>query len=134
MIGYGALKDCASLVRISIPSSVREVGELAFEGCTSLESVFIAEGVTTLKERAFNDCKAITSLELPVSLNRIEKYALPQNLKELIINSPEMYFDKFAFNLNLKQPTIIVPAGRSEYYRSILPTALTGATVKERAD
>ena len=51
-----AFKDCANLVKISIPDSVTTIGEEAFCGCSSLTSITIPDSVTTIGDSAFSGC------------------------------------------------------------------------------
>jgi hypothetical protein len=62
-IGPAALRDCESLARIEIPSSVERIEEASFEGCTELESFLMAKdsSVVTIGARAFAKCTSLRS-------------------------------------------------------------------------
>ena len=45
---------------ITIPSSIKIIGENAFNGCTSLQEVTISSNVEIIKERAFSNCVNLT--------------------------------------------------------------------------
>lgn len=44
------------LISVSLPDSLKEIGEAAFSGCTNLEDVFGGTGVEVIKDRAFYEC------------------------------------------------------------------------------
>ena len=44
------------LLSVSLPDSLREIGEAAFSGCTNLEDVFGGTNVEVIKDRAFYEC------------------------------------------------------------------------------
>ena len=56
----GAFKDCANLVKISIPDSVTTIGDEAFCGCSSLTSITIPDSVTSIGDEAFEGCDSLT--------------------------------------------------------------------------
>ena len=64
-IGSLAFYDCALLVSINYPSSLRTIGNGAFYKCASLESVDLPESVTGIGDMAFWDCTSIKSLYVP---------------------------------------------------------------------
>jgi hypothetical protein len=53
--------------KLSLPDSLKVIGEGAFEGCSGLSSVAFGSGTEDVKDRAFADC-ALTQVELPASL------------------------------------------------------------------
>ncbi|MBR3620086.1 MAG: leucine-rich repeat protein, partial [Clostridia bacterium] len=62
-IGEGAFKGCTGLTELSIPASLRIIGDSAFENCISLENVWFTEDNTgknktleVIGDRAFCDC------------------------------------------------------------------------------
>ncbi len=63
--------DCKNLKTITIPGSVRTIGQFAFYGCTSLSEVTIGEGVEIIGHNAFFG-DFIKKLTLPISLTEME--------------------------------------------------------------
>lgn len=57
---------------ITIPDTVREIGESAFDGCNSLTTVKVGNGITEIEERLFKNCTSLTSVTLPDSVREIE--------------------------------------------------------------
>ena len=72
-----AFREC-SLESVSIPASVKTIGEKAFMQCPNLSEVSLPEGVTWIDEEAFSAC-ALTSIILPESLVRLGEQALEEN-------------------------------------------------------
>ena len=90
-MGNATFWDCSNLTNITIPNSVRTIGDHAFSG-TSLESATIGSGISSIGEEAFVNCftiycKAVTpptlasnvfgygdSREIYVPRNSVEAY------------------------------------------------------------
>ena len=66
---------CSGLLSANIPSTVEFVGKQVFAGCQSLESVTISEGLTYLPEEGFYSCSSLKTLDIPESVEFIEKNA-----------------------------------------------------------
>ena len=64
-IGEGAFSDCSSLTSITIPDSVTSIGDNAFRECTSLSSITIGNSVTSIGKLAFFSCWNLTSVTIP---------------------------------------------------------------------
>ena len=69
-IGDEALKGNDNIVSITIPGSVKDIGNNAFEGCTKLERVIFTHPEKTSKNliirvSAFQNCKKLTECEIP---------------------------------------------------------------------
>ncbi|MEG1068037.1 MAG: leucine-rich repeat domain-containing protein, partial [Anaerovoracaceae bacterium] len=87
-IGSFAFKECSNLTTVTLPNSVKTIGDEAFNGCTSLvmvmmpkvetigvnafrgcfklETVIMSE-VKTISGGVFAECKALTSAIMPVA-------------------------------------------------------------------
>lgn len=60
---------------ISIPDSIRYIGENAFYSCTSIKNIKIPDGVKEIKSGAFAYCKALKYIIMPESVELIENDA-----------------------------------------------------------
>lgn len=69
--GSGALS-------VTIPASVKTIGDSAFRECNSLISVTISEGVERIGGSAFQSCAALTSITLPASVKEVGEAAFWQ--------------------------------------------------------
>lgn len=90
-----AFVGCESLTTVSIPGSVKTIGEGAFASCTAITSLTFEEGVTTIKIQAFYALENLKSIALPKSITRIEPNAFGScnSLEKLNINNQNlMYF------------------------------------------
>lgn len=91
VIGSSAFSG-SGLTSVTIPGSVRSIGEFTFSGCEGLKSAVLEEGVTAVSESMFRDCGSLRQVTLPDSLTSIdhsafynctglEEIALPEGLK-----------------------------------------------------
>lgn len=69
-IGNAAFGNCASLMRVTLPSSLTEIGYGVFHGAGLME-LELPAGVTKLGEGAFCWCNYLESVEIPASLIEI---------------------------------------------------------------
>lgn len=63
---------CSSVTSISIPNTIKNIGENAFGECSNLTSLNIPEGVTYLNISTAQGCSSLNSLTLPQSLTGID--------------------------------------------------------------
>lgn len=66
---------CSTLTSISIPGTVKSIGDYAFHGCESLTSIYIPTSVTSIGHRAFSGCTSLSSIDFPYSEISIGDYA-----------------------------------------------------------
>ncbi|HEX4121006.1 MAG TPA: leucine-rich repeat domain-containing protein [Verrucomicrobiae bacterium] len=74
-IGEGAFGFCTSLANSTIPSSVTTIGDEAFYDCTSLMSIIIPNNVTSIGEEAFDGCTGLTNVMIGNSVTSIGENA-----------------------------------------------------------
>ena len=68
------LKECYNLVEITLPSSLKVLGEWCFKDCSSLTNIMLPEGTEVLGTFCFGFCEALESINLPSTLREIESY------------------------------------------------------------
>jgi len=92
IIGKHSFRNCKSLQRIIIPSSVLEIGRSAFEGCVQLRELVFHEGIKKIEKSAFSQCSSLESISLPSTLNEIGDYSFLfcSRLREIHINNERM--------------------------------------------
>ncbi len=77
-VGQGAFSDCDTLTQVSIPSSVRSLGNYVFAGCTALETVGWAaatSGNNSIGAYTFSGCTSLSSMEIPQRTTTIGMHA-----------------------------------------------------------
>lgn len=66
------------ITSVTIPSSVKSIGENAFYGCTRLESITLPEGLEVIGAEAFRYCNSLKKIEIPASVTSIGDLAFKQ--------------------------------------------------------
>lgn len=61
-----------TVVSVTLPDTVTEIGYYAFYGCTALQEVTLSDGVTTIGYQAFSGCTALQEVTLPVSVTKLD--------------------------------------------------------------
>ena len=67
-----SFKDCTTLLTITIPESVTNIGGYSFDGCVNLKDINMPNGLTTIEEGAFYDCTSLSEISIPSSVNTIK--------------------------------------------------------------
>ncbi len=73
---------------ITIPGTVKEIGNYAFWGCQKLEKLTISEGVQTIATGAFSYCFVLGELTFPESLTDIGRQAFFNCLSLQVLTIP----------------------------------------------
>lgn len=108
-INYEAFLQ-TSLLSISIPNSVTNIGSEAFESCNSLTGVTIPDSVISIGYMAFNQCFGLTNITIPNSVVSIGDYAFYICLSLTSITIPDSVesIGESAFNLCLNLTSITI--------------------------
>lgn len=77
-IGTYAFYRCYSMTHVSIPSTVRSIGNSTFQWNSSLQAVVIPEGVTALGTSTFEGCYGLRFVSTPKSLTSIGQKCFSQ--------------------------------------------------------
>ena len=98
-IGDEALKGNDNIVSITIPGSVKDIGNNAFEGCTKLERVIFTNPEKTSKNliirvSAFQNCKKLTESEIPARAYQVVGNIFKgcTSLTEVKVNAANPYY------------------------------------------
>ncbi len=74
-LGYRLFRNKKSLKKVTVPDSVKRIGESAFDDDESLSTVVLSKNVETIDKYAFRSCTALSDITLPDSLKSIEEDA-----------------------------------------------------------
>lgn len=98
-IGDEALKGNDNIVSITIPGSVKDIGNNAFDGCTQLERVIFtnpgqASNNLLIRVSAFQNCKKLTECEIPARANQVVGNIFKgcTSLTEVKVNAANPYY------------------------------------------
>lgn len=72
---------------ITLPSSIKGIGNTAFQACSNLESITIPEGVTAVSYGMCYECPVLKTVNLPSTLTTIDEFAF-QSCPKLDITIP----------------------------------------------
>lgn len=147
-IGDEALKGNDNIVSITIPGSVKDIGNNAFEGCTKLERVIFTNPEKTSKNliirvSAFQNCKKLTECEIPARAYQVVGNIFKgcTSLTEVKVNANNPYY--FTQDGVLFGPALVnyqpqyddayvlqsYPAGRQGVYT--IPSSVNGKEIDQ---
>ena len=115
-----AFRDSSEYKSLTLPNSLRFIGENAFTGCYNLKKINFGNSITEIQRLAFHNCTSLTSITFPASLTRIGEKAFDYCSKLGIINVPDsvVSIGENAFNGTAwykGQPDGMVYAGKVAY-------------------
>lgn len=86
-VNANAFSDCTELKSVTLPSSVKTIGDYAFDTCESLETV-VMPGVETIGNWSFRNCYKLKDLVLPEGLKSIGNYCFDKNYECTVVELP----------------------------------------------
>ena len=109
-IGNYAFKYCIgryAVVTVSIPNSVKSIGEGAFLGCDKLTGITIPNSVVSIGGNAFYGCSSLTNITIPNSVkNMTLAFYGCSNLTDINVGSKNKNYtskDGVLFNKNITE-------------------------------
>ena len=86
VIPQECFRDSNSLVEITLPESVVEIGTQAFSWCSSLQSVNNLGNISTIPSGCFSGCENLTTITIPSTVETIESWSFDfSGLKQILI-------------------------------------------------
>lgn len=104
--------NCLNIEEVSIPASIKTIGDYAFYGCYNLTTVTIApaSALSHIGESAFENCISLQSITIPATVNNIESNAFKATP---FINNATAEFvvlgDGILYTYNGSDETVILP-------------------------
>ena len=111
-IGRFAFEGCISLKEINIPTGVSEIGEQAFALCTALETVRFSEGLKKVNYRAFYGCSSLSEAILPDTTTEIcdSAFAGCKSLSNVVVGNGVTTIGPWAFSSCTELMTLTIGA------------------------
>ena len=118
-----AFFDCINLTSISVPNSVRNIGEWAFAGCSLLSSIDIPNSVISIGNNAFAGCLSLKYISIPESVICLNGNPFGEWDGELeCLSANFIYEDDVLFN---KDKSEIISFRNQEIESYIIPDCVT---------
>ena len=101
-----------NIVSIELPSTITEIGTMAFFKCSALQSIVIPEGVTLLDQSCFAGCEELVSVAVPESVETVGDFAFLacSQLTEIAFGEQLRSIGQGAFQLCTALIRIIIPS------------------------
>ena len=74
-VGNNAFSGCQNLVALTVPETVRAIGDSAFANCVSLNDIVVANGLREIGNYGFSGCSAMQSFPMPQTVTDLGQSA-----------------------------------------------------------
>lgn len=93
-IGSRAFTGCG-FKTITLPESIRVIGDNAFDRCRQMQSITLSEGLERLGSNVFDGCESLRSIRIPASVQTIGKGILKgcSSLISIAVDAKNPIFD-----------------------------------------
>lgn len=112
-LSHSAFKDQGRIKNITLPNSIKVMGNSCFSGCGSLESIKLPEDITTLGEYSFQNCGLLETLTLPENLTAIGEFCMSgcHSLTSIEIPDGVTSIGSYAFYVCSNMRSVKLPVG-----------------------
>jgi len=131
-IGNSALAGCTSLASVSLPNSLVTIGTFAFNGCTSLETIVIPKNVTTINASAFRGSGLTSIMSLATECPTLSSETFYGISKTIPVYVPKESIEQYSTkNVYWKEFTNIqgLPEFEISDNNSVIPSAFYAETL-----
>lgn len=119
IIGNGAFYGCAALTDLTLPDGITTIGDGAFYGCKNLQSISLPAELSSLGNAAFSGCTAITEISFGRKISDIGEqafYGCKSLLNFYVDDTNPFYKDLNGVLVHKKNNLLAFPSGRSGSY------------------
>lgn len=93
VVGKGSFEDCANLVKVVLPSTLKKIDSFAFAS-TGIKEIIIPEG-TFLEEEAFYNCVELETVIMPKNIKMsIDAFGGCYNIKKILLTEDNEIVDE----------------------------------------
>lgn len=98
-IGEYAFSDCKKLESVTIPAGIRKMEKGLFSACVGLKRVIIPEGVLSIGDNCFLCCTSLGAMRIPESVSSIGENAFSgcSALERIVVPKNVKFIDTNAF-------------------------------------
>lgn len=98
-IGAYSFANCVNLVDVGINNNIEKIGESAFFNCSLIESLQLPESVNIIEKNAFKNCESLTYIKTPATMESIGVGAFTycKALKQIYIPSGITKIEDYCF-------------------------------------
>ena len=116
ILEWAAFEQCYSLLEISLPDSVTEIGRGAFCDCSNLQKVCNLGSITSINDSSFSFCRRLKSITIPSSVTNIDGSAFVYciNLTDINIEGNNFIAEDGAIYTNDKTTLIAYPTASGD--------------------
>ena len=108
VVGKKSFNECRKINSLHLPS-IKTIGEDAFSYCIDLRSVVFGDNLKSIAYQAFSGCGKLERINVPKSLERIEKFAFSHtNMKKVELDFRNVSYVGGCVFLESPTPVVII--------------------------
>lgn len=118
-----AFYNRTTLTNITMPNTLKNIGDDAFSGCSTLANVTIPASVTEIGEGAFAFCHAFTDIRIPDKVTDIQdslfegcRNLVKVTLPDTVVSIGEEAFKNCKYLTDITLPSSLVSIGSGAFY------------------
>ena len=126
-IPISTFKDCTALEEITLPATIKEIGQSAFGNCTSLKSFTVPAAVTTIRDAVFANCTSLQEIIVEEGSNSFvaEDGVLLNKKKTYLYAYPAAKAGEYEVPSTVTSMSTYAFSGAAKLTKVILPEGLT---------
>jgi len=132
-IGNGVFQGCTSLASITLPPFVTILGDSVFLGCSSLSSITLPPTIITIGNGVFQNCLSLTSITLPSATTTVGNSVFQgcSSLNSIVLPSTittlgDSFFRDCSSLTSVRLPENLIAISRTTFDRCTTLTTIKG--------